>query len=299
VNDNSIWFGRAGSLQRLWAPTGGILATRDRDTSIFTNKSGGTRTIRSLEGARQYSLNYGALGRANFEYLNQFVQGHMGPGPFVLVDPGRRNMLTVNQSSATSQSGDTRGFTIAAGAGSTLSSVASTWGGMPKVLTWAFSISAPTTPALALDKPSKATGWYGIPVINRAYTFWCTVVGGPISVQLRLDWVNSAGAVIGQTLGSLVSTSTTIPARMFVKNATPPAGAVWVLPYVAPDGSTITAGESLSFLNFMLQEGVDTDASWIGGTGIYPVAMVGMPEKYGFDEPGMLVSPTLILQEIR
>lgn len=297
MNDNSIWFGRAGSLRKLWDPTGGVLATRERETSVFTNKSGGVRTIKALEGARQFSLNYGALGRASFEYINQFVQGHMGPGPFVLIDPGRRNMLTVNQSAATSQTGDTRGF-VANASGSSLASADSTWGGLPKVLTWSFATSAPSSPTLLLSKPSNVTGWLGIPVLNRAHTFWCTVVGGPIDVQLRLDWYNAAGLMSSST-GTTVTTSTTLPKRVAVQNVIPPAGALWVQCYVAPISGTVVAGESLSFLNFMLQEGDQPDGSWVGGTGVYPVTVLGMPEKYGFAEPGMLVSPTLTLQEVR
>ena len=298
MNDNSIWFGRAGSLRKLWAPTGGIVATRDRDSSVFTNKAGGTRTTRSLDGARQYVLNYGVLGRASFEYLNQFSQGHMGPGPFVLIDPGRRNMLTVNQSSATSQTGDTRGF-VATASGSALSSADSPWGGLPKMLNWAFTTSAPSSPTLLLSKPSNVTGWYGLPVLPRPYTFWCTVAGGPIDVQMRVDWFNVAGSFLSQNFGPFTTTSTTMPKQAAIKNVTPPAGAVWAVCYVAPNGSTILAGETLSFLNFMFQEGVDADPSWVGGTGIYPVTFLGVPEKYGFDEPGMLVSPTVTLQEVR
>jgi hypothetical protein len=298
VNDNSIWFGRAGSARQLWAPTGGIVATRDRDTYTFSNKMGGTRTTKALNGARQYVLNYAVLGRANFEYLNQFAQGHMGPGPFVLVDPGRRNMLTVNQSSATSQVGDTREFTASA-AGSSLDSVASPWGGLPSMLTWTFSTSAPASPTLLLNRPSNVTGWYGYPVIRRPHTFWCTAVGGPIDVQLRIDWHATDGSLLAQNTGSAVTTSATLPKRVSVKNITPPAGAAWALCYVAPTAGTITAGESLSFLDFMLQEGAEPDPSWVGGTGIYPVSFISMPEKYGFDEPGMLVGPAATLQEVR
>lgn len=298
MNDNSIWFGRAGSLRQLWAPTGGILATRDRDTSIFTSKTGASRTTKALDAARQYALNYGVLGRSNFEYLNQFAQGHMGPGPFVLIDPGRRNMLTVNQSSVTSQTGDTRGFVIAAGAGSALTSAASPWGGLPNMLTWTFSIAAPSSPTLLLSKPSGVPGWYGIPVLQRPYTFWSTVVGGPMDVQMRVDWFGTSG-FLAQNFGGVLTTSTTVPARLGIRSVMPPVGAAWAVCYVAPTGATIGAGESLNFLDFMFQEGMTWDSSWVGGTGIYPVSFVGMPEKYGFDEPGMLVSPTVILQEVR
>jgi hypothetical protein len=302
VNDTSIWFGRPGSLRRLWAPVGGIEATRARDTSVFSNKSGGTRTTKALEAARQYVLNYNVLGRASFEYLNQFAQGHMGAGPWVFIDPGRRNLLTVNQSSATSQAGDTRGFRIASGVGSAISSVASPWGGLPRMLNWAFSSSAPASPSLELSKPSAVSGWYGYPVINRPYTFWCDVVssGGAIDVNLQIDWYGLTGSVVSSSItASAVSTSTTVPKRVALANVTPPATAAWAMAYVTPVSGTIAAGETLSFLDFQLQEGTSPDPQWTGGTGVYPVTFVGMPERYGYDEPGMLVGPNAVLQEVR
>lgn len=299
MNDNSIWFGRAGSLQKLWAPTGGMLVTRDRDTSVFTNKNGGTRTIKTLDGARQISLNYAALGRANFEYLNAFAQGHMGPGPFLLIDPGRRNMLTVNQSSATSQTGDTRGFTVTGSGGVVTSDGTGTLpSNRPKVVKWAFSTTTPATAKLALDKPSSVVA--GIPVLLRAHTFWCIALatGGAITTALSIDWLSTSGAVLGTTTGTAVAVSTVTPTKLLA-TGTPPAGAAYALAYVSPTVATITSGESLLLTNFMLQEGSQPDPQWVPGTGVYPVTFIGMPEKYGFDEPGMLVGPTAILQEVK
>jgi hypothetical protein len=150
-----------------------------------------------------------------------------------------------------------------------------------------------------LDKPSSVTGWYGIPVIRRPYTFWGTVVGGPIDVQMRIDWIGPTGSVVSSQSSTAVTTSTTVPKRLALSGVTPPAGAYWALCYVAPVAATIAAGESLSFLDFTLQEGDQPDATWTGGTGVYPVTFVAMPEKYGFDEPGMLVGPSATLQEVR
>jgi hypothetical protein len=299
VRDDSIWFGRAGSLRRLWAPTGGTLATRDRDTSVFTNKNGGTRVTKALDGARQIVLNYGALGRANFEYLNQFAQGHMGAGPFILIDPGRRNMLTVNQSSATSQTGDTRGFTVS-GAGGSISSDATGAlpGPLPKVLKWSFSTSTPASASLTLNKPSSVVP--GIPILVRQHTFWCMALasGSSVTTALAVDWLSIAGAVLATSTGSAVVVGTSTPVELSV-TGTPPAAAVYALCRVAPTVATIAAGDALYLSQFMLQEGDQSDPLWVGGTGVYPVQFVAMPEKYGFDEPGMLVAPTVTLQEVR
>lgn len=293
--ESIIYFGRPGQLRKLYDPTGGMLATREIASTVFQTGSGGARVQRALNGTRQYSLNYGALGRANFDWLNNFQQGHMGPGPFILLDPGRRNLLTVNQSSATSAIGGTNDFTVA-GAGGSIASDTTQATLFPNTLKWSFGTTTPATALLSLNKPS--TVWPGIPVIApRAYTFWFSCLGGPIDTIAQIVWYNITGGVVGTVSGTTVTSSTTVWKTISV-TAIPPATAIWATVQVAPTAATIASGESLYFSNFMFQEGSQPEA-WAGGTGVYPVQLISMPEKYGFAEPGMLVSPTLILQELR
>lgn len=292
---STIHFGSPGGLRKLYDPTGGMLATRTISSSVFETGTGGVRTNRALNGTRQYMLNYTALGRVNFEYLNAFYQGHMGPGPFVLLDPGRRNLLTVNQSSSTSAANDTRDFTVS-GAGGSITSDATLTTPLPRTLKWSFATTTPAAAGLSLNKPSSV--WPGIPVVSQPYTFWCMVVGGPINLQLSLRWMNLAGGTISTSLSSVVTTSATNWQLVKVTVMIPPAGSVWVLPGIAPDVSTIGSGESLNFASFMLNEGDQPDDQWAAGTGVYPVSVMSMPERYGFGEPGMLVQPILVLQEV-
>ncbi len=294
--DAAMYFGRPGALTKLYDPTGGMLATRDIGTTTFQTGSGGVRVQKGLNGVRQYVLNYGALGRASFDYLAQFHQGHMGVGPFVFLDPGRRNLLTTNQSSSTSVTNDTRDFTVS-GAGGTITSDATLTTPLPRTLKWSFGTTTPAAAGLSLDKPSSV--WPGIPVTSRPYTFWCMVVGGPVNLQLSLKWMNLAGGTISTSLSSMVTTSITNWQMVSLRALTVPVGAVWVQPGVAPDVSTIASGESLFFSSFMLNEGDNPDDRWAPGTGVYPVQVMSVPERYGFAEPGMMVSPSLVLQEVR
>jgi hypothetical protein len=293
--ESTVYFGRPGLLRKLYDPTGGILATRELASSVFQTGSGGARVQRALNGVRQYSLNYGALGRTNFDWLNNFQQGHMGPGPFVLLDPGRRNLLTVNQSSATSAIGGINDFTVS-GAGGAIASDATQTVLLPNTLKWSFATTTPATALLTLAKPS--TVWPGIPVLSpRTYTFWFSCLGGPINVVAQIVWYNLAGGVVSTTSSSAVTSSVTDWTRVSV-SASPPSTALWATVQVAPVVATITSGESLYFNNFSFGEATAPEP-WAGGTGVYPVMLLGMPEKYGFAEPGMLVSPTLVLQEVR
>lgn len=294
--DSAMYFGRPGGLVKLYDPVGGVLATREIGTTLFQTGGGGTRVQKSLNGTRQYVLNYGALGRQSFDFLSQYHQGHMGVGPFVFLDPGRRNLLTANQSASTSVTNDTRDFTVS-GAGGTITSDGTLTTPLPKTLKWSFATTTPANAGLSLDKPSSV--WPGIPVYSRPYTFWCMVVGGPINLQLTLKWMNLAGGTITTQSSTMFTTSATNWQVVSLRALTVPAGSVWVQAGVAPDVSTIASGESLYFSSFMLNEGDNPDESWAPGTGVYPVQLLSMPERYGFMEPGMVVSPSLVLQEVR
>ena len=297
--DAGIYFGRPSQLRRLYDPFGGMLATIDIGSSVFVSGDGsGTNISKALGGARTYTLNYGVLGRANFEFLNAFQLGHMGTGPFVLLDPGRRNLLTGNQSSATSLTNDTRGFTVS-GAGGSISSDSSLTTLFPRSLKWSFATATPASASLLLDKPSSV--WPGIPVTARPYTFWFWVLGGTgaINFQLTLKWMSLTGSTLSTSTSATYTSSTSnwLLAKLSVVSV--PVGAVWVQPGIAPDVSTIGSGEALYINSLQLNEGDGPDASWAPGTGVYPVQMLTLPERYGFAEPGMLVSPTLTLQELR
>jgi len=110
--DTNVYFGAPGSLLTLPWPRGGIGGTRGRNVSQFLLGSGGQQVWKTLSGKRTYQLGYQSLDYATFAQLEAFDQGHNGPGPFAILDPGRRNLLTANQSAATSLTNDTTGFTI-------------------------------------------------------------------------------------------------------------------------------------------------------------------------------------------
>lgn len=296
--DSAIYFGRAGNLRKLFDPVGGMVVTEDLGQTVFVAGNGGANVSKALNGNRTYTLNYGALGRVNYEYLNAFQLGQMGSGPFVLLDPGRRNLLTANQASATSLTNDTRDFTVS-GTGGTISSDATLTTPFPRTLKWSFATTTPGSASLLLDKPSSV--WPGIPVVVRPYTFWCLVAGGggAVNFQLTLKWMNLTGGTITTQFSAMFTSSTTNWILASVTNAAPPAGSTWVQPGVAPDVSTIAGGESLNFSSLMLHEGAAVDPSWAPGTGVYPVQVLTLPERYGFGEPDMLVQPTLVLQELR
>lgn len=97
-----MYFGSPGSLTEIPHPRGGVQSTRVRPASLFQTASGGARTGKTLNGKRKFTLNWQQLWLDTYADLLQYDQGHMGPGPFVLHDPGQVNWLTPNQAGATS-----------------------------------------------------------------------------------------------------------------------------------------------------------------------------------------------------
>lgn len=110
--DTNVYFGTPGAMLTIPQPRGGVGGSRLRLAAPFQLGSGGQQYWRTLSGKRTYQLGYESLDYGTYAQLLAFDQGHNGPGPFALLDPGQRNLLTPNQSSATSVTNDTADFTI-------------------------------------------------------------------------------------------------------------------------------------------------------------------------------------------
>lgn len=294
--DDFIYLGNPGALTKLYWPSGGINAPRIRASSVFNTGTGGTRMSKLLTAARTYTLDYAGLGRENWAILEAYDQGHMGPGPFVLLDPGRRNLLTVNQSASTSQTNDTTGFTLTTDAtGHSISSDSTQKTDVPRTLKWFFP-ATPTSTLLTLDSPS--TVWPGIPVIRRQYTFACACLGllGSIDFQVEIDWLDLAGTTVVGTATSGIVSSLAGTWLTFAATGTPPASAVWARCYLNPSNASIAAGEGLYLTDFIFNEG--PREPWSPGTGIYPVQVVSQADITPYMAPEFKRSNTLVLQEV-
>lgn len=110
MTDSRIYFGRPGALAALRFPRGDFEATRVRRTSTFDLGIGGVSVDQMIGGARTFTINYAMLFREDWATLQAFLDGHEGPGPFALLDPGQRNMLPANIAGATSVTNDVAGL---------------------------------------------------------------------------------------------------------------------------------------------------------------------------------------------
>lgn len=289
-----MYFGRPGSLFEIPHPRGGLQATRDRPATVFRTASGGARVGRSASGVRQYALQWEQLWYETWVQLMSFDQGHEGPGPFALIDPGQINMLTVNQSSATSHLNDTDNFTVS-GSGSSLTSTITAFDRGPRGLAWNFQFAA--TGALTLDAPS--IDWPGIPVVaGVALTFSAYHKGGGtdavMSVIPKLEWADANGTVLSTDSGS-TGTSNSSAFQAVSVTATPPANAVYVLCKMDVTGQS--AGSILYLDRFQL-EAASATSTWRPGTGVLPVAVVSLVDAWPWEAPTFRTGPVMVVQEV-
>lgn len=282
--DQNIYFGAPGALTILPHPRGGVKTTRSRPRQEFSLGNGEMRARSILQGSRLFELTYDNIDYATHANLLAYDQGHMGPGPFVLLDPGQRNMLTVNQSSATSQTNDATNFTVA-GSGAALASTTAQVLGFPdapRSLQWTFNFTPAASGAYVLSLDPPYAGWPGVPVVSgRSLCFSCQVRGGGTdaisTIRPELRWFDVSQSFLSSTTGAPVTTASGSWAAMSVAGA-PPANSVYVQPRVQYV-SGAAAGGIVYLARFQLEEGA-TVGTWRPGTGVSPVTVVGYNDDW-------------------
>ncbi|MDH5314836.1 MAG: hypothetical protein OEW44_00030 [Gemmatimonadota bacterium] len=292
-----IYFGTPGDLSRLARPRDGIDSPRDQRTSAVTLAGGGAVVHALRGGLRTYTLRWSSLEDTHgttLAVLEEYAYGLRGSGPFALLDPGRLNLLTTNQSSGTGALADTTGFTASAG---TLASSTAVARRGTRSLLW--TLAAGTTATLALD--AAASWWPGTPAMEGvSYALSLQALGGGtdlvVELTAQLQWLDAAGVTLSTSSGTPVSTSGDWTAVSAV--AVAPAGAVYLLPLLAVTGATVGAGATVALDELQLESG-GVASGWRPGTGVYPVAIVGgMDESQPWADPGYREGVTLILQEV-
>lgn len=298
--DTRLFFGLPGLVQEIYCPVNGVGSPRQRASTTFTAGDGSTRVQRSRNGNRTYTLDYGGLGSKAFQFLEAVHNGHHGMGPFVLLDPARRNLLTINQSSATSDSSQVDDFTFIGGSGQTLTSSSTNQiGEQVRSVLWSSTATGPTTAQMRFNSPS--IDWPGWPVIGRPYSFGLWVLGGgsdpTVDMQISIDWYSQSGATLLSTSSSGTFTTTTAWQQFKLENAVPPTNAVWAIPYVNCNGATISSGTQMWFGKPMMNEGQVLEP-WAPGTGILPVVPVSLDDTWAYLDPSFHKAPVLTLQEV-
>jgi len=241
----TFYFGKpALGLVALPHPLTGLTPTNDRLATTHASSSGGRTVDFASRTRRTFALAWKAIDAVTYSVLEEFFTGARGPGPFVLLDPGRRNHLTANQSGATSQTNDPTGFVVAAGSGESVSSSPGPVLRGPRALRWTLPGSV-TSGVLALTAPA---GLVGFPVpAGTPWTFSGQLssagIAPSVAVTPVLSWRRLDGSEVAATLGTPVNAVTGSFAAFNVSLGAPPAGALFVVPQLRVAAGVLTTAQ--------------------------------------------------------
>lgn len=266
-------------------------------------------------GRRTYQVVFNWLAAEDLTVLEEFYAGARGPGPFALLDPGRRNKLTANQASTGAVGGDTTGFEVDATEQVSLSTELLIGAGL-STLRWDLPVTV-TSGVLALPAP---TGLVGVPApAGQAWTFSAQLAGTGadpfVSVMAALQWLDPTGMVVATTFGAPVSVLPGAWTQVAVSVAGPSGAAVQPAlvvdptsvmgvagpgdipvrryPFTMPVRRATPVGPLPAAINrfagagsyaggvLVAQPQLDMWASvrtWVLGTGVPRVSLVSMPE---------------------
>jgi len=227
----TFYFGKpAAGLVALPHPLRGIVPSSDRNSTIHTSSAGGRVVDMATRTRRTWSLAWSWLDTVTFSTLEEFFTGGRGPGPFALLDPGRRNHLTANQSATTSASNDATGFAVAAGSGELLASADAPILRGPRSLRWSLPPTV-TSGVLNLDPPQ---GLFGFPIPAGTPWTWSGQVSSAglpsVTITPVLSWRRADGSEVSATSGTPVAAVVGAWTAFSVSLGTPPAGALYVRP---------------------------------------------------------------------
>lgn len=217
-----LWLGNPGAVVQLPSPKSGLDPTSTVPVTVRQTIGGGQAVSRAPgSGRRTYQALWPWIEHDAYSVLEEFRVGARGTGPHALLDSGRRNVLSANQSASTAASYDADGFTVDPTEAVT-SSNELLYGSSVRSLKWSLP-DVSTAGVLRFDPPA---GIPGIPApAGQPWTFSVQLAGGgvdgTVTVAPGLLWMDAAGVAAGVTVGAPVVLTAGIFAAAYVTAATP------------------------------------------------------------------------------
>lgn len=262
----TIYLGRVGALQALPSIGRGLGATLSVPSSVHQIAGRGGRVVDRFPGAaaRTYAMARSWLTADELTIVEAMYLGAYGPGPFVLWEPWRRNLLSPNQSSGTDVLDDTTGFVAITG---TLSSSTAQSDHGSRSLAWAVTAANQRMMQGSLANTTNATLTADTPVL--ASTSYTGQVRGRLSASTgtaRLDvyWFTSAGVFISASTGTAVAQSTSAFTSFTVTATSPSTAALARLSVI----NTVMGAAQTIYLDRWQLEQAASAGAWVLGTGV-------------------------------
>lgn len=288
------YLGKPGAMRALPSPNSPVKASPTRSDTAHTLLSGGVAVTTVLNPKRSYSLPYQFLDSAGAATLLGFYNRLYGLGPFVLVDPSARNVLTLDASSCGLRTQADDGWIQSTG-----TIVRATTGGPTGVdsgiLTWSsLAASATLQPGTVANTADIRTAPVWVPAEAATASLYMKA-SSATSVTLQITGYDAAGAVVASF--SQAASLTTSFQRVSV---TAPAGAggfssvLYVLPRLVLGGTVPT---NVTIAGGQLEYGTAA-TTWEPGQGsprVLPTASPGRDVEQTID---FATDHTFLLAEV-
>lgn len=274
----TFWLGAPASvLTALPHPGRGLDAPLNIPTNPRQTIGGGLAVDRAPKGTRTYELAWTSLSPEQHSIVEEFQHGARGRGPFILLDPWRRNHLTANQSSATSTWNTTTGFTPSAS--ETVASATTPVRRGPRALAWTIPSSS-TAGILTITPPSGHTMWPTPALATWTFSAWVRGGGTDPIVTIGSDivWLDTAGATLSTATGSTIASASGAYAQIS-QISTAPAGAVGFNLRLRVTPASVSASATL-YVDQPQLDMYNGVRNWVFGTGVPLVSCTAKGTAY-------------------
>jgi hypothetical protein len=288
----TVLFGRVGALTLLNSVGRGLDVSLDLPGVLheIAGSRGGRVVQRMGAEKRTFTFSKNHLTADDLSVIEGYALGAYGPGPFVLIDSARRNLLTANVSSGSDVLGDTTGIRALTG------SISST---TVQAAQGVRSIAWPVTAANMQVMTGAAAGGVADPAVDipvlpsTAYSAQVKgrLLGSTGSIRPDIYWYTAAGVLISSTAG----TATALAAGSFtlapIINAASPSTAALARLLVQ---NTAFGVATTIYLDQFQMEQATTNSAWVLGTGVPRVSFIDKIAQSYLAQPYVDASVSLV-----
>lgn len=264
----SFWLGKPGALTQIRMADAGIARSLSDHFAVH-DLLDGQAVDRSPYGCRTWTFTHEWLKPDVMSVFMEYATRQRGIGPFILIDPQMKNLLTPNQASGTDALHTTEGFAVS-GTGSALSSSTLEQVQGERSLMW--TLTPPVTGSANVMRVVTPTGLYGFCIPSSkvvAFSGWVKAGSAPdpsVQVSARLVYMNGVGAVQSTVIGPIIITVT--GSSGWQSFCITGIGGTYIEPQFIVTGGSVSAQAKIHFDQLQLEiTDVGTCTQWEYGQG--------------------------------